>query len=100
MISEKQIQKQKQEQSNFEGKDFFKEIPEEKSPTLKKISFICLSRKKNSILSSEVWQEKNSYPNQITHTSPLPPPSNSKWSVPNNPNETSHIPKELLHYFA
>ena len=34
------------------------------------------------ILSPEVWEKKNSYPNQITHTPPPPPPSKVKWSAP------------------
>ena len=64
----------------------------------KSYTFVCPG--KISILSPEVWQKKNSYPNQITHNPRIPPPSPTskvKWSVPNNPNETSHIPKQLLH---
>ena len=34
----------------------------------------------------------------ILPASPPPSPTSKvKWSVPNNPNETSHIPKQLLH---
>ena len=86
MISEKKQQQQQKNENRviLRGKIFFKEIPEEKNPTLKKISFMAFNvekksytfvchGKKNSILS--VWQEKNSYPNQITHTPPPPPPS-------------------------
>ena len=63
----------------------------------KSYTFACHG-KKNLILSPEVWQEKNSYPNPIAHPPPPPPaPSKVKWSVPTNPNETSHIPKQLLH---
>ena len=107
----KKKQKQKQEQSNFGGKDFFMEIPEEKNLTLKKISFMALNVEKNLthlLVTEKKFNSiarglagKNSYPNQITHTppppSPPPAPSKVKWSVPTNPNETSHIPKQLLH---
>ena len=58
---------------------------------------------KNSILSPEVWQKKllsqTKSPILLRPPPPQPPPASKvKWSVPNNPNETSHIPKQLLHY--
>ena len=37
----------------------------------KSYTFVCPG--KISILSPEVWQKKNSYPNQITHTPRIPP---------------------------
>ena len=41
----------------------------------RKILHICLSRKKIQFYCQpEVWQKKNSYPNQITHTPPPPAP--------------------------
>ena len=65
---------------------------------VEKILHICLSRKKIQFYRQRFGRKKNSYPNQITHNPPPPPPASKvKWSVPNNPNETSHIPKQLLH---
>ena len=51
--------RKKKRQSNFEGKDFFfKDIPEEKNPTLKKISFMAYNVEKN--LTHLFVPEKNS----------------------------------------
>ena len=78
----KKKQKQKQEQSNLRGKIFLRKYLRKKILHWKKYlswrlmwkksyTFACHG-KKNLILSPEVWQEKNSYPNQITHTPPPP----------------------------
>ena len=65
---------------------------------VEKILHICLSRKKkfNSIargLAGKKFLPKPNHP----YSPPTPAPSKVKWSVPTNPNETSHIPKQLLH---
>ena len=108
MISEK-----KKRQSNFEGKDLFLRIYlRKKNPTLKKISFMAYNVEKNLthlfapeknsiLLPARGLAEKKFLPKPNHPYSPASRPSSKvKWSVPNNPNETSHIPKQLLHYTA
>ena len=91
------------------GKIFLKEIPEEKNPTLKKISFmafnvekksytfVCHGKKKFNSIARRLAGKKFLPKPKPPYSPPPPPPSKVKWFVPNNPNETSHIPKQLLH---
>ena len=68
---------------------------------VEKILHICLSRKKNSIVSPEAWQKKilTQTKSAILPRPKPPPPLKSQMVGPytNNPNETSHIPKQQLH---
>ena len=70
-------------QTDFEGKKSCKVIPREKILALKKyLSWPIMLGKKSytvvcqkKIQTPEVWEERNSYPNQITHTSQPPTPN-------------------------